>query len=229
MTGTGDPTVTLLMPVLDAEPYLAAALASIRDQSRPVHQFLVLDGGSTDGSRQRVLSEPGATLVDLPGTGWAAAVNAGLQQARGELIAFAGADDIMEHDALERHVAALSGEPAAGYSSGLVALFADPAGISDAVPAGLAGTVRQARVPESMVVRHTVFEQVGGFRTDIGNSADVEWIVRLGDLGIAPVLIDSVVVRKRLHSGNTTYTGDTVSPGITRSLRLSILRKQGRS
>jgi hypothetical protein len=48
-------------------------------------------------------------------------------------------------------------------------------------------------------------------------------------LGIPSVSVDAVVVSKRLHRGNTSYTNETAAAGITQSLRLSILRKQGRA
>ena len=78
-------------------------------------------------------------------------------------------------------------------------------------------------------MRRSVLEVVGDLREELGDSADVEWVARLGDLGITPVEVDAVVVSKRLHSGNNTYTGDDIASGIVRSLRLSILRKQGRA
>jgi hypothetical protein len=124
-------------------------------------------------------------------------------------------------------VAELVARPDAGYSYGKVALFADAGGVSGRVPDRLAGTVHQARALEAVVVRSSVYRRVGGLRDDIGTSADVEWVARLGDLGITPVLVDDVVVAKRLHAANTSYTQEDVSSGITRSLRMSILRKQG--
>ena len=64
---------------------------------------------------------------------------------------------------------------------------------------------------------------------DVEQSADVEWIARLGDLGVSSVSLASTVVAKRLHTRNTSYSTEGVDAGITQSLRLSILRKQGRA
>ncbi len=225
----GGPTVTVLMPVLNGEPYLAESLAALRSQTRSPVEVLVLDGGSTDGSRERVSDEPGATLVDLPGAAWHVALNAGMARAAGDIVAFASCDDIMDVRALERHVDALTADPAAGYSVGRVILFADASGMSQRVPAGLSGTDRRARILETIAVRRSVLDAVGGFREELEHSADVEWLARLGDLAIPLAEVDAVVVSKRLHSSNTSYTGDGTDSGITRSLRLSILRKQGRA
>jgi glycosyltransferase involved in cell wall biosynthesis len=221
------PTVSVLLPVLNGEPYLAAALQALRAQSCPPDEILVLDGGSTDGSRARALGGDGITLVDLPGTSCLEALNLGLARAVGDLIAFTSSDDVMEERAVERHLEALTGDEEAGYSYGNVALFADEGGVSDSVPAGLAGSVQPARVIEAMMVRRTVLDQIGEFRTDLGRSGDVEWVARLGDLGIRAVHVDAVVVAKRLHRQNSSYTHTDTFSGITRSLRQSILRKRG--
>jgi glycosyltransferase involved in cell wall biosynthesis len=222
-------TVTVLMPVLDGEPHLAEALTALRAQVRPPVEILVLDGGSTDGSRERVLDEAGPTLVDLPELSLYRALNAGMTRAVGDVIAFTSCDDVMDPHALDRHVAALKAAPEAGYSVGQVRLFADEGGVSPTVPRTLAGTVRAARILETVAVRRSSLDLIGGFNDEIGISADVEWLARLGDLGMQSASVDAVVVSKRLHSGNTSYTGDGVQRGITESLRLSILRKQGRA
>ena len=85
-----------------------------------------------------------------------------------------------------------------------------------------------ARVLEALAIRRSVLDRVGGFRPDLRHSADVEWVARLGDLGYRPGGDRRGGGGQRLHTANTTYTQPDVTAGITRSLRLSILRKQGR-
>jgi len=222
-------SVTLVMALLNGEPHLGDCLAAIDAQTQPPHQVVVVDGGSTDGSRQRVGAWPKGTVLDIPNAGWHAALNAAITIATGDLVAIISSDDLLDPRALERHAAALAAAPEAGYSYGRVALFADAGGVSDSVPDGLDGTTPSARVLEALAIRRTVLDQVGGFDPEIRHSADVEWVARLGDLGIVPAVIDEVVVAKRLHTGNTTYTQAAVADGITQSLRMSILRKQGRA
>ncbi len=222
-------SVTVLMAVLNGEPYLAEALDGLAAQTHPAHEILVLDGGSTDGSRERAEAAEGVTLVDLPGAGWHVALNAGMARATGEIVAFTSCDDVMEPAALEEHVAALRAAPDAGYSVGCVRFFSDEGGHSASVPNDLDGTVRWARIIEAVAIRRRVLGLVGGFRVDVEQSADVEWIARLGDLGVSSVSLASTVVAKRLHTRNTSYSTEGVDAGITQSLRLSILRKQGRA
>jgi glycosyltransferase involved in cell wall biosynthesis len=229
MNRTSPLTVTVVMALLDGEPHLGECLAAIDAQTRPPHQVVIVDGGSTDGSRERVAAWGRATVLDIPNAGWHRALNAAAGVATGDLVAVTSSDDRLDRRALERHTDALAAAPEAGYSYGRVALFADAGGVSDSVPEALDGTTPSARVLEALAIRRSVLDRVGGFRPDLRHSADVEWVARLGDLGIVPAVIDEVVVAKRLHTANTTYTQPDVTAGITRSLRLSILRKQGRA
>jgi glycosyltransferase involved in cell wall biosynthesis len=222
-------TVTVVMALLNGEPHLGACLAALDAQTQPPHQVVVVDGGSTDGSRERMADWGRATVLDVPNAGWHKALNAAAEIATGDLVAVTSSDDLLDPRALERHAAALAAAPEAGYSYGRVALFADAAGVADSVPDGLDGTTPSARVLEALAIRRPVLAEVGGFRSDLRHSADMEWVARLGDLGIVPAVIDEVVVAKRLHTANTTYTEPEVTSGITHSLRLSILRKQGRA
>lgn len=83
------PTVSVIVPVYRREDWLEQCLASIRSQSHPDVQLIVVD--------------------DSHGTGAAAARNRGLAQATGEYIMFCDDDDYLEPEAIARMVAAMEG------------------------------------------------------------------------------------------------------------------------
>jgi glycosyltransferase involved in cell wall biosynthesis len=219
-------SLTVILPVLDAARHLGEALGALEAQTCPPLEVLVVDGGSRDESRQIALRHPSARLIDLPGSGVFEAYNAGLRAARGDLMVFCASDDILSPTALEAHVDAFRRCPTADMSVGLVELFADAGGMSASVPGGLAGTVRRSRVIEASVVRRTVIERYGAFKTDLGTSADIEWIERLASARVEVVNVDSVVVRKRLHRANTSYNQEAGQRDLLRALRVGIDRKR---
>jgi glycosyltransferase involved in cell wall biosynthesis len=89
------PLVSVVLPVYNREATLARAVESVLTQSFRDFELIVVDDGSTDGSRA-VLERFGAQvrLIAGPHRGPYAARNMALQHARGELIAFMDSDDV---------------------------------------------------------------------------------------------------------------------------------------
>jgi succinoglycan biosynthesis protein ExoA len=80
-------TVSILIPTFNEIAFIDACLASALTQSSPILEVLVVDGGSTDGTRERVASHgPPVRLVDNPGRGPASAMNVGIAASKGSII-----------------------------------------------------------------------------------------------------------------------------------------------
>ena len=111
------PAVSIVMPVYNAEAYLAEALGSVCRQSFSDFELLAIDDGSTDAS-PRILTEwtdPRMRVI-LTGEhrGLPRVLNTGMSHARGRFVARMDADDIMEPDRLAAQVAFLDRMPAVG-------------------------------------------------------------------------------------------------------------------
>lgn len=95
-------TVSVIVPCLNGEAYLGAALTSLLNQTRPAGEIIVADNGSTDASREIAASFGEAVrLIDVPGGGANAARLAGLELASGDALMFMDADDLLAPDTLE--------------------------------------------------------------------------------------------------------------------------------
>lgn len=108
------PFVSILTPFLDAEPFLAEAIASVRAQDFKDWELLLINDGSRDESlktaRYAAAHDPRIRLIealDSSPQGAAAARNRGLQEARGRYVAFLDADDQYEPFMLSRHISIL--------------------------------------------------------------------------------------------------------------------------
>lgn len=89
--------VSIVVPVFNAAPYLAECLGSLRRQSLREVEFLLVDDGSTDGSR-RLLEEfaatdPRAQVIVKANSGLGHTLNVGLDRARGEYVGIVEPDD----------------------------------------------------------------------------------------------------------------------------------------
>jgi glycosyltransferase involved in cell wall biosynthesis len=109
------PRVSVVMPVYNGERYLREAMDSILTQTFTGFELLVIDDGSTDGSAGivRSYSDSRIRLVANPtNEGLAAVRNRGIDESRGELLAWLDADDISLPTRLAEQVQALDGDPA---------------------------------------------------------------------------------------------------------------------
>ena len=126
-----DKTVTVLLAVYNGEKWIRAKLKSILqlDYPRPRMQILVISDGSTDQT-DRLVTEfrrEGVQLLRVPHGGKAAALNAGMAQATGEILFFTDVRQPLEPDALH-HLVACLGDPAVGGASGHIVFVKSDAG-----------------------------------------------------------------------------------------------------
>ena len=97
--------ISVVIPIYNAEEWLRDALASLQRQTYADFEAILVDDGSNDGSpaicRHFRDSDSRFRIIRQDNAGVSAARNAGLDNARGQWIAFMDADDVMPPDALE--------------------------------------------------------------------------------------------------------------------------------
>lgn len=90
----GPPSISILIPTLNAGRAFGTILHRIMGQGRAAIEILVLDGGSTDGTRHIVAQFPLARFVDGGPVAGARIWNAGCELARGDLVVFLGSEAV---------------------------------------------------------------------------------------------------------------------------------------
>jgi len=104
-----DPVVSVIIPARNEEANLRRCLESLVSQERVSFEIIVVDDGSTDGTRAIAESFPGVRVIEpgplLPGwTGKNNAVTAGAAQAKGKWLLFTDADTVHQPGSLARAV-----------------------------------------------------------------------------------------------------------------------------
>ncbi len=107
-----------MIPAYNAEATILDTIASIRAQTHTDLEIIVIDDGSTDGTRQRVatIADDRLALHSYRNAGLATARNRGMQRARGAFVSFIDADDLWTPDKLACQLAALERHPEAGLA-----------------------------------------------------------------------------------------------------------------
>ncbi|TYZ14318.1 glycosyltransferase family 2 protein [Hymenobacter lutimineralis] len=98
------PLVSVIIPTYNRSALLVKALASVRAQTYPAIQLIVVDDGSTDNTRELLAGYPEVEYYYQANQRQAAARNKGLQYARGEFIASLDSDDTWEPDFLAKSI-----------------------------------------------------------------------------------------------------------------------------
>jgi len=121
------PRISVLLPARDAAATLPAALESVRRQTEPRFECVVVDDGSRDATGRIAAAwaqrDPRFRVVRGAGRGLVEALNAGLAACRGPFVARMDGDDLMRRDRLAAQLAALEAEPGLAAVGSHVRLF----------------------------------------------------------------------------------------------------------
>ncbi|WP_441237276.1 glycosyltransferase family 2 protein [Bradyrhizobium sp. 930_D9_N1_4] len=196
--------VSVIIAAWNAEAYIAEAIESVLGQTMPPDEVIVIDDGSTDGTRG-ILDRFGDRIIALTqeNCGQAIAVNKGTAMARGALIGFCDADDLWTPRKLEMQLASLERDNTVEAVFGKVQQFVSPE-VPEAQRARFKPDVEimQGELKQCMLIRRVALERIGLFDETLPATFFIAWLGRAKQSGLKLAHVDDIVVRRRLHPGN---------------------------
>jgi glycosyltransferase involved in cell wall biosynthesis len=199
-----EPLISVVIPTFNRARQVQAALRSVLEQTYPEFEIIIVDDGSTDGTGevlQRLIGEEGQNGTRVryffrPNQGQSAARNVGIEEARGEWVAFLDSDDIWFPEKLEWQLRAL--EQFKGKCSACItdARLVDNLGMDTSafrksgrpfeeslgIDFGAVRNLVQYRDPywlSTLLVRTEVVKQLECFDSQLGYAEDHDFFFRL--------------------------------------------------
>lgn len=217
------PLVSIVTPSFNQAAFLEETIQSVLAQDYPNIEYLIVDGGSTDGSLE-ILQRYADRLgwwVSEPDRGQTDAINKGFARARGEVLAWLNSDDTYLPRAVSRAIAALQRHPNAGLVYGDANLIDERGGIIGKFPARQTDyrRLRQGFVhipQQAAFFRADLWNRVGPLDPSFFFAMDYDLWVRLARLSEL-VYVPETWANFRLHrAGKSVIADDRCWPEMLR-------------
>ncbi len=211
--------ITIITAVFNREATIAQAIESVRAQTWPHVEHLVIDGASTDGTLAAIdgARHEAMRLVSEPDKGIYDALNKGVALASGDVVGLMHSDDFFAHDQVLAKVAAAFEAP------GVLAVYGDLDYVSAddesrVVRRWRSGSYSRKKLARgwmpphpALFLRREVFERHGAYDTNYRIAADYDAILRyFSRENLNPAYIPDVLVKMRLGGESNRSLGNLV-------------------
>lgn len=211
------PKVSVIIPCYNREDYITETVNSVRSQTWPNIELIVVDDGCTDGSR-RVLESFGQclTILEHPGRtnrGQSAAINLGLQNSTGEYVAILDSDDLFAPDKIQKQVSFLIDNPDVGlvYSNGhsidensnILYEFYGKNHKEFSNPNAVLMDC-YFLLPNNSLIRRDVIKKAGGFDENLRASQDHDMAIRVSEITKLAYIEDYLFYYRR-HNDSISF------------------------
>ncbi len=184
------PLVSIITVSLNAEKTMRETIESVLHQTYEPIEYLVIDGGSIDGTR-KIIQEYGdriSVFVSEKDRGISDAFNKGISKSRGEFVQILNADDWLDSPMVASAVSLLQSNASAAFVYGDLSLIEGREDELEDIPGDpeyrtkLRYTMPAVNHP-TMVVRRGMFDKYGLFDLNYHIAMDYDWILRLHNGG----------------------------------------------
>lgn len=209
------PLVSVVIPVYNCESYLAEAIDSVLAQDYPHVELIVLDDGSTDGSRAVIERYPESKFVreSHANMGQSATLNKGWAMAKGGILSYLSADDALLPGAISKAVEQLKANPDAVMVYGDYQLMDSGSKTTEHVSAPdfsyreMVGDIVVQPGP-GVFFRREGFDRLGGWDVSLRQTPDYEYWLRLALTGRF-LHVPVTWARFRVHEKSQSYHSTT--------------------
>ena len=210
------PLISVITPSYNQARFLEATILSVLDQEYPNLEYIIIDGGSNDGSVDiiRNYERRLAFWVSEPDRGQSHALNKGIAHATGDILFWLNADDLCSPGALAKVAEAFSQQPKPRIVIGQAYVTDDKGKLRGELKSRFTSwadyaigkcTIRQI----AAFFDRSLFDELGGLGESLKYCMDTDLLLRFTRL-YNPLVIDEYLATFQLHQANRFET-DLVS------------------
>lgn len=196
--------MSVVMSVWNGAAYLRESVDSMLRQTRPPHEVIVVDDGSTDETPS-ILESYGDAIRVLRkrNGGQCSGLIEGIAAARGEILTFNDHDDVWAPRKGELQWAALEADRALDAVFGLCEQFVSPE-LDDGMKRRYMPphTILRGETVTCIALRRASYERFGGFDCAHEATFFYDWLGRAKAMGMTSLMLDEVIAHRRLHPNN---------------------------
>ena len=217
--------VSVVVPTLDRKEFLEQALETVWLQTHEPLECIVVDDGSTDGTREFLDSldyDALSTIYREEAKGLSNARNAGIDVSDGEYVMFLDSDDILYPHAAETLVDALEGQSedcAGAFASKKLVTQNGREKVRHVPPGPMTEPTAENAVaiggPSSTTFRRDALEEVGGFDETFDAREDLDIYLTLLER-YSLFGVDEVCCERRIHGSQMSNDGEIIKQGYRR-------------
>lgn len=209
------PAISAVLSVYNGETYVREAVESILAQTFTDFELIIINDGSTDGSGA-ILRELGAqdsriVLVERANGGLVSALNEGIAQAKGDLIARMDADDVAMPERFALQLARMTAEPNLGVLGSFIRIVDKKGrfirhGHYPVTPAETERFLEHGSplAHPTVMMRKEAVMRAGGYRMAFSHCEDYDLWLRISELGYAIANLSQALLNYRVHGANVS-------------------------
>lgn len=221
-------TISVIIPCYNQARYLSDAIESVRRQTHPDVEIIVIDDGSTDDTSAVASNYPEARCIRQKNSGLSAARNAGIRESGGDFLVFLDADDRLLARALEINLNVLLRRPECALTYGNCNLIDSTGAFFEVArqPTILSDHYRELLrdnyiiTPAQVMYRRETVTEQNGFDTAVSPAADYDMYLRVARIHQI-CGHGQVIAEYRRHDANMT-----LDPALMLTATLKVHRAQ---
>lgn len=208
------PIVSIILPTYNRAYLVSETIDSIVNQTYVHWELIIIDDGSDDETEIliRKIADDRVKYIKLNHTGKLGTVrNAGLAQAKGDLIAFADSDDLWRHDKLDFQVKLLGEKPQVEFTISDGEVFGETSTTARHRELFFEGSLVWPILEEkrfvfytpSWLFRQSVLQKIGMIDEALSGGSEFEFFLRMSAT-CRGIFTNEKLVKIRRHAGNLT-------------------------